>query len=99
MSEIQEPAFSKEHMNAVLAMVTATLELQEGGRSDDPMVLNAVARVANEVPRDVQLMASMHLIHLLVRQLARVEGRPVKDLWRDLMLVYADAWPEDEKPS
>jgi hypothetical protein len=90
--------FSKEHMNAVLAMITASLEERETGDSGNPVTLQAIARVINEVPRDVQALASLQLIHLLVRHLARVQGRTVSDVWQEMTLIYADTWPEDGTP-
>ncbi|MBT2228773.1 hypothetical protein [Nonomuraea sp. NEAU-A123] len=94
----QRGAFLKEHMNAVLAMVTVALEARESGDTSDPVGLQVIGRVINDVPREVAAMASLHLILLLVRHLARVQGRPVDEVWQELALIYAEDWPEDDAP-
>lgn len=87
--------FSKRHVNAVLALVTATLDGPETGDTSNPVALEAIGAVIRDVPRDVEVLAFIHLVQLLVRQLARVQGRPVPEVWQEMALHYAKGWPED----
>lgn len=83
---------SKDHVNAIAAAVTASLQ---GERIGGPDFDRAMARVLNEVPHGVQFGISSFLIWLLLRQLARAEGRDVEQVWQDIALILAKEVPED----
>lgn len=84
---------SKEQINAIIAAVT---ELMHSSPDDRSAYFQASARVLKEVPHDVHFHFSTHLVHVLLRELARAEGRGVDEVWRDIALILAEEIPEDE---
>jgi hypothetical protein len=91
----QDEGWREGYWEANIAMVTEALQAFEEGGVWTPAYLAAVRRVIEEVPHRTQVTLSGLITALVVDELAKAQGRTTQEVWSEIALRAALAFPED----
>lgn len=91
-----EEGFRRGYMEATVAMVTEAVHALQGEPTSDPVYLAAVRRVIEEVPHRTQVALSGLVTAMVVDELAKARERTPQEVWSEIALRAAVAFPEND---